>query len=168
MLKYHLDWITWVVSCFFSPSSSLKVFMPDLNGSRWNLPEDIQQRRYRLFWTIFTADTWSVSVSSSAFGLGPFLMHICLLDQSFHYGRPPSLSRAYVDCPLPKDPEDLINANGEREGGCKSYSTSVPTSHVLRSHLFFSSPLDMAIHSFHACHHGRNFRFFSACLQHHH
>ncbi|KAE9397439.1 hypothetical protein BT96DRAFT_957908 [Gymnopus androsaceus JB14] len=67
----------------------------DLNGSRWDLPEDILQRRYRLFWTVFTADTWS----------------------SFHYGRPPSLSRAYIDCPLPKDTEETINEKGERETG---------------------------------------------------
>ncbi|KAJ3763088.1 fungal-specific transcription factor domain-containing protein [Lentinula raphanica] len=71
-----------------------------LNSSRWNLPEEFQQRQYRLFWTVFTMDTWS----------------------SFHYGRPPSISRAYIDCPLPKDTEEFINANGEREIGFHSWS----------------------------------------------
>ncbi|KAJ4470836.1 fungal-specific transcription factor domain-containing protein [Lentinula aciculospora] len=66
-----------------------------LNSSRWKLPDDIQQRQYRLFWTVFTTDTWS----------------------SFYYGRPPSISRAYIDCPLPRDTEEFINSDGERETG---------------------------------------------------
>ncbi|KIK58189.1 hypothetical protein GYMLUDRAFT_45397 [Collybiopsis luxurians FD-317 M1] len=71
-----------------------------LNSSRWKLPDDIQQMRYRLFWTLFTTDTWS----------------------SFHYGRPPSLSHAYIDCPFPKDTEEFINADGERETGFHFWS----------------------------------------------
>ncbi|GAW04046.1 hypothetical protein LENED_005812 [Lentinula edodes] len=71
-----------------------------LNSSRWSLPHEIQQMQYRLFWTVFTADTWS----------------------SFYYGRPPSLSRAYVDCPLPKDTEEFVSADGEREPGFHYWS----------------------------------------------
>ncbi|KAJ3984929.1 fungal-specific transcription factor domain-containing protein [Lentinula detonsa] len=71
-----------------------------LNSSRWKLPDDFQQRQYRLFWNVFTTDTWS----------------------SFYYGRPPSLSQAYVDCPLPKDTEELVNADGERETGFHYWS----------------------------------------------
>ncbi|KAG7100165.1 hypothetical protein E1B28_001945 [Marasmius oreades] len=68
---------------------------PDLNGARWKLPEEIQQRRNRVFWSLFANDTWS----------------------SFSYGRPPNLSPVYVDCPFPKDCEEFVNAEGEREFG---------------------------------------------------
>ncbi|KAF9259356.1 hypothetical protein L218DRAFT_908477 [Marasmius fiardii PR-910] len=66
-----------------------------LNSARWKLPEEIQQRRNRVFWSLFANDTWS----------------------SFAYGRPPNLSPAYIDCPLPKDPDEFVNAEGEREVG---------------------------------------------------
>ncbi|KAF9071992.1 hypothetical protein BDP27DRAFT_1321271 [Rhodocollybia butyracea] len=59
----------------------------NLNSSRWKLPDDIQQKRYRLFWA------------------------------SFNYGRPPSLSRPYIDCPLPKDTEEVTRPDGEKEIG---------------------------------------------------
>lgn len=38
--------------------------------------------------------------------------------QSFGFGRPPSMSGAFVDCPLPKDTEESTNADGQKEGGC--------------------------------------------------
>ncbi|KAL0575784.1 hypothetical protein V5O48_006181 [Marasmius crinis-equi] len=66
-----------------------------LNSSRWKLPEEAQQRRNRAFWSVFSNDTW----------------------MSFAYGRPPNISPAYVDCPLPSDIEPFINPEGGRETG---------------------------------------------------
>ncbi|KAF5384815.1 hypothetical protein D9615_000960 [Tricholomella constricta] len=52
-----------------------------LNSARWELSEPNIQRRCRLFWQLFHLDTWA----------------------SFFFGRPPTMSAAYIDCPIPKD-----------------------------------------------------------------
>ncbi|KIY50011.1 hypothetical protein FISHEDRAFT_9107, partial [Fistulina hepatica ATCC 64428] len=63
-----------------------------LNSARWKLPAEEVQKRNRLFWDLFTLDTWT----------------------SFNFGRPTAISLDYVDCDLPAD-EEIINADGQRE-----------------------------------------------------
>ncbi|KAK1228600.1 hypothetical protein PQX77_008350 [Marasmius sp. AFHP31] len=70
-----------------------------LNSSRWKLPEQVQQQRNRVFWSLFANDTW----------------------MSFSYGRPPNISPVYVDCPLPKDTEEFVNPEGQKETGFHSW-----------------------------------------------
>ncbi|KAF8079273.1 fungal-specific transcription factor domain-containing protein [Lyophyllum atratum] len=62
-----------------------------LNSARWNLSDPNVQRRCRLFWQLFHLDTWT----------------------SFYFGRPPTMSPSYIDCPIPRDPNEP--ANGDRE-----------------------------------------------------
>ncbi|KZT00576.1 uncharacterized protein LAESUDRAFT_687970 [Laetiporus sulphureus 93-53] len=50
------------------------------DSSKWNLPPDLVNRRRLIFWNIFEADSW----------------------QSLTTGRPPSFSRVYIDCQLPR------------------------------------------------------------------
>lgn len=38
--------------------------------------------------------------------------------KSFGFGRPPSMCGSFIDCPLPKDTEETLNADGQKEGGC--------------------------------------------------
>ncbi|KAK0209213.1 fungal-specific transcription factor domain-containing protein [Desarmillaria ectypa] len=71
----------------------------NLNSSRWQLGEATSQRRSRVFWQLFACDTWT----------------------SFLFGRPPSMSAQYIDCALPKDTEEIINADGQRETGFHSW-----------------------------------------------
>ncbi|THU97411.1 hypothetical protein K435DRAFT_828690 [Dendrothele bispora CBS 962.96] len=71
-----------------------------LNSARWKVPEEVQKKRALVFWQIFTVDTWL----------------------SFHYGRPPSLSRVYIDCPLPEDPEEYVGEDGKKEIGFHSWT----------------------------------------------
>ncbi|KAG6919080.1 hypothetical protein DXG01_009333 [Tephrocybe rancida] len=52
-----------------------------LDSARWKLSDTNIQRRSRLFWQLFSLDTWA----------------------SFHLGRQPTMSPAYIDCPAPKD-----------------------------------------------------------------
>ncbi|KIY45546.1 hypothetical protein FISHEDRAFT_76402 [Fistulina hepatica ATCC 64428] len=63
-----------------------------LNSLRWNLPPQKVQRRNRLFWDLFTLDTWT----------------------SFNFGRPTAISLNYMDCDLPYN-EEVVNANGVAE-----------------------------------------------------
>ncbi|KAG8221159.1 hypothetical protein J3R82DRAFT_2710 [Butyriboletus roseoflavus] len=49
------------------------------DSTRWGLPDKIVERRRVLFWDLFVADVW----------------------HSLSTGRPPSFSRAYVDCKYP-------------------------------------------------------------------
>ena len=42
---------------------------PDLNSSRWKLPEPIQQQRNRVFWSLFANDTWMVRLMYPRFSL---------------------------------------------------------------------------------------------------
>ncbi|KIY72318.1 hypothetical protein CYLTODRAFT_440727 [Cylindrobasidium torrendii FP15055 ss-10] len=79
-----------------------------LDPARWNLCEDLTQRRCRTFWQLFTADLW----------------------QSFEFGRPPMISPQYVDCPMPKE-ASLTAEESSREAGFHSwvwrYTTLVHT-----------------------------------------
>lgn len=40
-------------------------------------------------------------------------------EQSFSFGRPPSLNASFIDCALPKDEDQFTNCRGEKELGCK-------------------------------------------------
>ncbi|KAK7464152.1 hypothetical protein VKT23_006318 [Stygiomarasmius scandens] len=71
-----------------------------LNSARWKVPEEMQKKRALIFWQTFTVDTWL----------------------SFHYGRPPSLSRAYIDCPLPEDTEEVVGEDGKKQPGFHSWN----------------------------------------------
>ncbi|EFI28757.1 hypothetical protein CC1G_13783 [Coprinopsis cinerea okayama7 len=51
----------------------------NLNPARWRLPESDTNKRKRVFWQLFVSDTWT----------------------SFYFGRPPSISPNYIDCPVP-------------------------------------------------------------------
>ncbi|KAJ6601099.1 fungal-specific transcription factor domain-containing protein [Mycena vulgaris] len=62
-----------------------------LNSCRWNLSEEASERRSRLFWQLFQADTWL----------------------SFSLGRPPSMSTNYIDCAYPKDTSEVIGPDGK-------------------------------------------------------
>ncbi|TFY63364.1 hypothetical protein EVJ58_g3293 [Rhodofomes roseus] len=72
----------------------------DVNSTRWKLDYDAGQRRARVFWQLFFQDTW----------------------QSFGFGRPPSMCLSFVDCPFAKDPEERINAQGQKEGGYHAWT----------------------------------------------
>ncbi|KAK7695142.1 hypothetical protein QCA50_002332 [Cerrena zonata] len=71
-----------------------------VNSARWKLDEEATQRRSSIFWQLFNTDTWI----------------------SFGFGRPPSISLAYVDCSIPKDREEHVNADGHKEWGFHSWS----------------------------------------------
>ncbi|KAJ7696746.1 fungal-specific transcription factor domain-containing protein [Mycena rosella] len=64
-----------------------------LNSCRWNLSEEASDRRSRLFWQLFQADTWL----------------------SFCVGRPPSMSTHYIDCAYPKDVNEVICPDNTKE-----------------------------------------------------
>ncbi|KAJ7083350.1 fungal-specific transcription factor domain-containing protein [Mycena belliarum] len=63
-----------------------------LNSCRWSLGDSASERRSRLFWQLFQADS----------------------DLSFSLGRPPSMSMQYNDCSYPKD-DEVIGANNTKE-----------------------------------------------------
>ncbi|KAJ7511773.1 fungal-specific transcription factor domain-containing protein [Mycena galericulata] len=63
------------------------------NSSRWNLCDESSERRSRVFWQLFVADT----------------------SLSFSLGRPPSLSTAYIDCPFPTDTKEVVGADSDKE-----------------------------------------------------
>ncbi|KAJ8462374.1 hypothetical protein ONZ45_g17961 [Pleurotus djamor] len=66
-----------------------------LNSSRWHLCDEASERRSRIFWQLFSLDTW----------------------MSFSFGRPPSTFLPYIDCEFPKDIEAVTNSEGEPEMG---------------------------------------------------
>lgn len=55
-----------------------------INPNHWGLDEKTRMRRRRLFWQLFVRDAW----------------------MSCAYGRPPSLSPAFIDCVLPNSDSD--------------------------------------------------------------
>ncbi|KAF8448743.1 fungal-specific transcription factor domain-containing protein [Boletus edulis BED1] len=63
------------------------------DSTRWGLPDKIVQRRRILFWDLFVADSW----------------------HSLDTGRPPSFSRAYVDCRFPQS--ENTNEKNETDPG---------------------------------------------------
>ncbi|KZP04663.1 hypothetical protein FIBSPDRAFT_1054535 [Athelia psychrophila] len=71
-----------------------------LNSARWKLDEQTAQRRSRIFWQLFTHDTWV----------------------SFSFGRPPSLNASFIDCALPKDEDEYTNNQGGKELGFHSWT----------------------------------------------
>ncbi|CCL98901.1 uncharacterized protein FIBRA_00908 [Fibroporia radiculosa] len=66
-----------------------------VSGSRWKLDDDASHKRGRVFWQLFLQDTWI----------------------SFGFGRPPSMATSFIDCPMPKDPDERINEQGQKEWG---------------------------------------------------
>ncbi|KAF8218975.1 hypothetical protein L208DRAFT_1345035 [Tricholoma matsutake] len=72
---------------------------PDLDSSRWKLSQENIERRRRLFWQLFVLDT----------------------GVSFFFGRPPIMSSAYIDCPLPRETEDVIT-DGDMQISFHSWS----------------------------------------------
>ncbi|KAI1790939.1 hypothetical protein LXA43DRAFT_973323 [Ganoderma leucocontextum] len=60
-----------------------------VSGCKWQLDEVAIAKRGRVFWQIFTQDTWN----------------------SFGFGRPPNINLAFVDCAIPK-PEEILTSNG--------------------------------------------------------
>ncbi|KAG7451871.1 uncharacterized protein BT62DRAFT_959771 [Guyanagaster necrorhizus] len=93
-LGTNSEWIT--IGCAVRLGQSIGLH---LNSSRWQLGEDTSQRRSRIFWQLFACDTWT----------------------SFLFGRPPSMSAQYIDCALPRDTDEIINADGQRETGFHSW-----------------------------------------------
>ncbi|KAH9957554.1 fungal-specific transcription factor domain-containing protein [Lactifluus volemus] len=63
-----------------------------LGGQRFRLGQREIKRRDRVFWHLFSTDTWA----------------------SFTSGRPPSTSLGFVDCNLPDDNEAYVGNDGER------------------------------------------------------
>lgn len=93
-LGTNSEWIT--MGCAVKLGQSIGLH---LNSSRWQLGEATSQRRSRVFWQLFACDTWT----------------------SFLFGRPPSMSAQYIDCALPKDTDEIINEEGQRETGFHSW-----------------------------------------------
>ncbi|KAK0465960.1 uncharacterized protein EV420DRAFT_1508988 [Desarmillaria tabescens] len=96
-LGTNSEWIT--MGCAVQLGQSLTLRLQILTapaGSLGKLPVSVE---VRIFWQLFACDTWT----------------------SFLFGRPPSMSAQYIDCALPKDTEEIINADGERETGFHSW-----------------------------------------------
>ncbi|KAH9837369.1 fungal-specific transcription factor domain-containing protein [Rhodofomes roseus] len=91
----HKAWLTIGLAMKLGHGIGLHV-----NSTRWKLDYDAGQRRARVFWQLFFQDTW----------------------QSFGFGRPPSMCLSFVDCPFAKDPEERINAQGQKEGGYHAWT----------------------------------------------
>ncbi|KAM5539954.1 hypothetical protein V8D89_006457 [Ganoderma adspersum] len=62
-----------------------------VSGCKWQLDEVAITKRSRVFWQVFTQDTFN----------------------SFGFGRPPNINLAFVDCEIPK-PEEILASNGTR------------------------------------------------------
>ncbi|KAJ7178795.1 hypothetical protein C8R43DRAFT_1118155 [Mycena crocata] len=62
----------------------------DWLAGRWNLSKEASERRGRLFWQLFLADT----------------------SLSFSLGRPSSMSTNYMDCSYPKEPPEVSRDDG--------------------------------------------------------
>ncbi|KAI0354702.1 hypothetical protein OH77DRAFT_1425800 [Trametes cingulata] len=58
-----------------------------VNGRKWQLDSEAAAKRGRVFWQLVTHDAWL----------------------SFGYGRPPSISLAFVDCEIPKEEDALLS-----------------------------------------------------------
>lgn len=78
-----------------------------LNPERWRLPGADVTRRKRVFWQLFLADTWT----------------------SLHFGRPPTVSLSYVDCPIPDDASSAASLSipmqidqTRHQGTCESWA----------------------------------------------
>ncbi|RPD64670.1 hypothetical protein L226DRAFT_528955 [Lentinus tigrinus ALCF2SS1-7] len=80
----HKAWITTRHTVTLGLSIGLHV-----SSCKWQLDEVAAAKRGRMFWQMFTQDTWL----------------------SYGFGRPPSISLAYVECEIPK-PEEIGTANG--------------------------------------------------------
>jgi hypothetical protein len=93
----------------------LTVDIADLNSARWKLSVDNVQRRCRLFWQLFYLDTWAVSSTSR------LSFNECeqFSYQSFYFGRPPTMSASYIDCPFPLDPDEAVSADGGKKMSCR-------------------------------------------------
>ncbi|EPQ60077.1 hypothetical protein GLOTRDRAFT_123836 [Gloeophyllum trabeum ATCC 11539] len=66
-----------------------------LKSSRWKLDEQTARKRSSLFWQLFVADAWL----------------------SFSFGRPPAMDMSYLECDLPPDEEETLDASGNRQVG---------------------------------------------------
>ncbi|KAH9950983.1 fungal-specific transcription factor domain-containing protein [Amylocystis lapponica] len=86
----HKSWLLIGTAVKLGHSIGLHV-----NSSRWKLDEEASQRRCRVFWQLFFQDTWL----------------------SFGFGRPPSMSLAFIDCEFPKDPEEQVTNEGHKNWG---------------------------------------------------
>ncbi|KAH8099453.1 fungal-specific transcription factor domain-containing protein [Cristinia sonorae] len=71
-----------------------------VNSARWQLDPEASQRRSSVFWQLFYQDTWI----------------------SFGFGRPPTMSLSFVDCDMPKDPEESVDASGHHNWGYHTWS----------------------------------------------
>ncbi|KAF9461945.1 fungal-specific transcription factor domain-containing protein [Collybia nuda] len=71
-----------------------------LNSARWKLSSDNVQRRSRVFWQLFYLDTWA----------------------SFNFGRPPTISSSFTDCPFPVDSEEVVDADGQKQMSFHSWN----------------------------------------------
>ncbi|KAH7891022.1 hypothetical protein F5I97DRAFT_1798533 [Phlebopus sp. FC_14] len=82
---------TWSLVTLAAHLAQTSSVVLDRDSARWNLPDKVVQRRRVLFWDLFVADAWN----------------------SLHTGRPPSFSRAYVDCRYPQSPEQAERSDTE-------------------------------------------------------
>ncbi|KAJ3574344.1 hypothetical protein NP233_g1815 [Leucocoprinus birnbaumii] len=71
-----------------------------LHGVRWDLPDDLAQRRSRMFCEIFLLDTWT----------------------SFYSGRPPMVSLAFMDRTTPKDIDEGVDSEGNKKPGFHTWT----------------------------------------------
>ncbi|KAI0706170.1 hypothetical protein BC835DRAFT_1312763 [Cytidiella melzeri] len=71
-----------------------------VKSSKWQLDEEASNRRAHVFWQLFHKDAWL----------------------SFGFGRPPGISLAFVDCDFPKDPEEILHPDGNRDWGFHPWS----------------------------------------------
>ena len=65
------------------------------------------------------------------------------LFQSFGFGRPPSMSLAFIDCEYPKDLEERVTEEGHKIWGCE-WLRRLHNHERLRFR--YSPSLDMAVH----------------------
>ncbi|KZT08809.1 uncharacterized protein LAESUDRAFT_648494 [Laetiporus sulphureus 93-53] len=90
----HKAWLQIGLAVKLGYSTRIFIYV-DMSSARWKLHEDACQRRSRVFWQLFLQDTWI----------------------SFGFGRPPSMSLAFIDCGFPKDPLEKVNEQGQKEWG---------------------------------------------------
>ncbi|KAF9268994.1 hypothetical protein L218DRAFT_916484 [Marasmius fiardii PR-910] len=95
------------------------------DSSGWGLDPEEQQRRRRVFWELYTNDTWA----------------------SIANGRPPSMMIQHTDCQFPEDLEPLVKPNGEIEMGWHAWKARYSASCLSISvqHIFITKKLPYTV-----------------------
>lgn len=82
----------------------------DKDSSRWKLDDDVSQRRHASFWQLYEMETMTVRGSVA------YLYLLVVLNfgvKSLHFGRPPLLSDAFIDCPAPLSSPSFLSSSCE-------------------------------------------------------